>query len=91
MTLTSGCKSMSNFSLTACLVCLIKFSISRAVAPPSLTMKFACFSEIDADPILNPFKPDLSIKVNILGPLVDAVILKIMDLSYIEFHFFGNI
>ena len=64
MILTSGCKSMSNFSLTACLVWLIKFSISRAVAPPSLTMKFACCSEIDAEPILNPFNPDPSINAH---------------------------
>src|SRR5438105_12509338 len=62
MTRTSGSSSMPNRSKTRFRISAIKASTSSALAPPRLTMKFACFSEICAPPIRRPLRPQASIR-----------------------------
>src|SRR5260370_31895622 len=61
MTRISGSSSMPNRSWTRSRISAIKASTSSALAPPRLTMKFACLGETCAPPICSPLRPQASI------------------------------
>jgi len=54
---------MLNFSLTDCFAKLINAKTSSDLALPRFTIKFACFDEICAPPIILPFNPQSSISL----------------------------
>ncbi len=62
MILTSVTNSTPDLRATRVRASSISASMSAAVAPPVLTMKFACFSEICAPPMRWPFRPQDSIR-----------------------------
>src|ERR1041385_732427 len=58
---TSSSRLISNFSNTVFRASAISSTTSVAVAPPRLTIKFACLSEIRALPRCMPLRPACSI------------------------------
>src|SRR5439155_9888535 len=60
---TSVSSSIPRAALACCLMSSINERTSFAVAPPSLTMKFPCTSEMTAPPTRVPFNPSSSISL----------------------------